>query len=194
MQSELGEIDEGATKKTFERVRPSLMKCYTAGLDRLEFMSGEVKFYLRVTPEGHLRWVFFEGSTLGDRTTEKCMLDALSAAQWPLPEGGEAEVHQGLEFDAPQGVRAPADWSADKVAAAVAKKAAEASACKKHGDAAFQVTAYVKSEHGAGHVLAAGASAPTPPAAADVDCVLGVVSTMKLPSPGSYPAKVSFPL
>src|SRR5580698_1456515 len=63
MSAELGEIDEVATKKTFERVRPSLMACYTTGLTRVEYLSGDIKFYMRVKPDGHVRWVFFEQST-----------------------------------------------------------------------------------------------------------------------------------
>jgi len=194
MSSELGEIDEAATKATFARVRPALTKCYSSGLERLEYLAGDVKFYLRVQADGHLRWVFLEESSFGDRETERCMLGVLSATQWPLPEGGEAEVHQGLGFDPPSGVRAPTDWSADRVSAGVSARSADVAACKKHGAGTFQVTAYVATDHGVGHVIAAGTTAPAAPAAADVDCVLGVVRSMKLPSPGSYPAKVSFPL
>ena len=190
----MGEIDEVATKKTFERTQPALMACYTTGLDRVEYMAGDVKFFIRVKADGRMRWGFLEQSTLGDRTTETCMLGVLGATQWPLPEGGEAEVHQSLGFDPPPGVRPPADWSPDKVKAAINLKAAEASACKKHGAGVFPITAYVREEHGAGHVVAAGAAAPTGAAAPDVDCILGVVRAMKLPTPGSYAAKVSFSL
>ncbi len=194
MSAELGEIDEAATKKTFDRIRPALMRCYTTGLERLDYLSGDVKFYIRVKADGRLHWAFFEQSTIGDRQTEQCMLGVLGDTQWPIPDGGEAEVHTGLGFDAPSGVRAPSDWSADRVAQAVAQKGDAASACKKHGSGTFQVTAYVGSDHGSGHVLAAGAAAPNAASAPDVDCVLGVVRGMKLPSPGSYPAKVSFSL
>ncbi|MGO8991748.1 MAG: hypothetical protein ACLQVI_00360 [Polyangiaceae bacterium] len=194
MTGELGEIDEVATRKTFDRVRPTLMRCYTTGLERIEYLAGDIKFYMRVKPDGHLRWVFFEQSSLGDRTTETCMLGVLTDTQWPLPDGGEAEVHQGLGFDAPANVRPPTDWSPDRLSSALAAKGDDLAACRKHGKGALQVTAYVGPAHGAGHVLAAGASAPNADAAADVDCVLGVVRGMKVPSPGSYAAKVSFSL
>ncbi len=194
MQSELGDIDEGATKKAFERARPALLTCFATGLERVDYLAGEAKFFIRVKPDGHLRWAFLEQSTIGDRATEKCMVGALTDAEWPRPEGGEAEVHQGLAFDPPSGVRAATDWSGDRVAAALAKKSGAVSACKTHGDGTFQATAYVKADHGAGHVVTSGASAPSAAAAADIDCLLGVVSSLKLPNPGSYPAKVSFSL
>jgi hypothetical protein len=79
------------------------------------------------------------------------------------------------------------------VAQATSRAASGAAACKQHGGGTFQVTAYVAPEHGAGHVVAASVAAPSSAAASDVDCLLGVVKAMKLPSPGSYPAKVSFP-
>ena len=192
MSSELGEIDEALTKKTVERIRPALMQCYESGLDRVAYMGGDLKFFLRVKADGHLRWGFVELTTLGDRQTETCMLDVLSATHWPLPEGGEAEVHQALGFDAPPGGRTPLEWSADRVALAVGKKSQELASCKKHGPGAFQITAYVAADHGVGHIVAAGASAPNLASAADVDCILGVVRSLKLPSPGSTPAKVSF--
>jgi hypothetical protein len=194
MMSELGEIDEVATQKTFERIRPALMSCYSAGLTRLDSLAGDVKFFIRVKADGHLRWGFMEQSTLGDRQTETCMLGVLSGTQWPIPDGGEAEVHQGLGFDPPPGVRPPVDWKADRVTPAVDKKSVELKSCKKHGDGQFQVTAYVRNEKGAGRVILAGSTAPNNAAADDIECLLGVVRGLKLPSPGSYPAKVSFSL
>lgn len=194
MMSELGSIDPAATSKTFDNLRSSMMRCYATGQERVEFMSGDVKFYFRVKPDGSLHWAFIEQSTLGDRTTEKCMLNLLTMAKWPLPEGGEAEVHQGLGFDAPGNVRPPSDWSADRLAPALAKAQKSVAACKQHGSGSFLMTAYVHPEKVGGSVLAAGAAPPNKDAEADVDCVVGVVQKLKLPSPGSYAAKVSFSL
>ena len=126
------------------------------------------------------------------------MIDVVKATTWPLPEGGEAEVHSGLGFDPPSDVRPPSQWGAERVALALGPKAKDVNACKRHGAGTFHVTAYVgpapKPPHNAGLVLTAGAAAPGAPAAEDLDCLLGVVRRMQLPSPGSYPVKVSFPL
>jgi hypothetical protein len=194
MESELGQIDEAATSKTFARARSALMRCYAAGQGRLDYLAGDVKFFLRVQPDGHLRWAFVEQSTLGDHETEACMLEVLDSASWPLPDGGDAEVHQGLGFDPPPDARPPTDWSESRVAQAVQRSSAAASACKQHAQGTFQVTAYVGPDHGAGRVLAASVAPASAKAVPDADCLLGVVKAMKLPSPGSYPAKVSFSL
>ena len=198
VSAELGQIDEAATIKTFDRVKPALMKCYATGLDRLDYLAGDVKFFLRVQQDGHVHWVFMQESSIGDRVTEKCMLDVLTATQWPLPEGGEAEVHQGIGFDAPQGVRPPTSWSTDRVAAALGKHAKDFAACKGGESGSFNVTAYVEQKGAAGHVLAGvGSTAPTKDALRGRQGRLSasdVGPAMKLPSPGSYPAKVSFTL
>jgi hypothetical protein len=194
MTSELGSIDEDATTKTFAGLRSSLMRCYTSGQQRIEFLSGDVKFYFRVKPDGSTHWVFLEQSTLGDRATEKCMLDIIMMARWPQPDGGEAEVHQGLGFDAPGGVRPPTDWSSDRLSAALAKASTSVNACKQHGKGTFSATAYIHPQKGGGSVLAAGAAPSTKEADADVDCLVGVLQKLKVPSPGSYAAKVFFTL
>ena len=113
MSSELGQIDEPATIRAFDKLRPSFMLCYGAGQSHIEFLAGDVKFYFRVKPDGTTHWATLDMSTLGDRDTEKCMLAVVLGAQWPKPEGGEAEVHQGIGFDAPGDVRAPTVWSAE---------------------------------------------------------------------------------
>jgi hypothetical protein len=193
--AELGQIDDAATNKMFVTLRPALMQCYSSGRERLEFLQGDVKFYFRVRADGTTRWAFLEQSTLGDRYTEKCMLSVVLGARWPLPEDGEAEVHQGLGFDAPTGVRPPADWSAEHVMKAIDKASHGVAQCKQHASGSFSMTAYVHSQKGGiGKVLAAGAAAPTKEGDADIDCLVGVVEKMKVPSPGSYAAKVSFSL
>ena len=194
VSSELGDIDEDATKRTFERLGPGVMACYSAGLDRLAYLAGDVNVSLRVGADGRLRWVFFEQSTLGDRITEACMLKVLKDAHWPRPEGGEAEVHHTLGFDPPPDVKLPKLWTAATAAAAVALSNGELTACKRHGAGPFSVTVYVGEDGGAGRVLSAGAAAPNAVSAADLDCLLGVVQRMKLQSPGDSPAKVSFSL
>jgi hypothetical protein len=194
MSSELGDIDEEATKRTFDRLSPDLMRCYSAGLERLEYLGGDVAVWFRVGADGRLRWAFFDQSTLGDRVTEACMLRVLTAAQWPRPDGGEAEVHHTFGFDPPADVKAPTTWHVDQVAGAIAESLNAVAACRRHGAGPFSVTAYVGPNGTVGRVLAAGAVVTNAQRVADVDCVLDVVERMRLPNPGDAPAKVSFSL
>jgi hypothetical protein len=194
VQGELGEIDQAATDKTFQGLQPALMQCYQQGQKRVEYLSGDVKFYLRVGADGSARWAFLEQTTLGDRGTERCMIDAIKGARWPQPSGGEAEVHKDLGFDPPSNVRKPVDWSPDRVADALDKHGSDASGCKGGSSGSFRVTAYVEPHGKGGKVQAVGVAPPTKDGEDKVDCIVDAVKKMKMPSPGSYAAKVSFAL
>src|SRR5271170_4704303 len=121
IQSELGQIDPAQTEATFKKLQPALMRCYEDGQKRIEFLGGDVKFFLRVKEDGSAKFAYVMDGTLGDRKTERCMLDLAMSTAWPRPDGGEAEVQKSLGFDPPGGVRAPTDWSSDKVTVAISK-------------------------------------------------------------------------
>ena len=191
---ELGSIDEAATNATFTSLQNKLLDCQKQGMQRVEYLSGDARFFLRIAQDGTVRWAYLEDSTLGDRDTEKCMLGVVSGAHWPQPDGGEAEVQKSLSFDGGD-ARPPAPWSADKVASVVAKQADDAMACKKSVHGAFKVTAYVEpGPHKHGKVLAVGVASPSKDGEDKSDCIAGAVKDWKMPSPGSYAAKVTFSL
>src|SRR5579871_3314401 len=121
VQTELGQIDPKLTEATFQKLQPAFMRCYVDGQKRIEFLGGDVKFFLRVQQDGHAKYAYISDGTLGDRTTERCMLELAMNAAWPQPEGGEAEEQKSIGFDPPGGIRAPTDWASDKVGAEVGK-------------------------------------------------------------------------
>ena len=141
---ELGSIDERAVQQTFDRLQTKLEVCHKQGRDRVEYLSGDAKVFLRVASDGHVKYSYFEDSTVGDRDTEKCILDLFAATDWPKPQGGEAEVRNGFGWSAGS-ERAPATWPAEKVTNALGPDGRHAiEQCKSgtHGD--FRVTAYVE--------------------------------------------------
>jgi hypothetical protein len=194
MQTELGTIDPGQTEAAWTKLQPSLMRCYTDGQKRLEYLGGDMKFFLRVGQDGSARYVYLLDGTLGDRETERCMLDLALGARWPTPDGGEAEVQKSMGFDPPSNVRAPFDWPSDKVSAALVAHGTDLAKCKAGVTGSFRVTAYVGPAGKAGHVLAVGVIPPNKDGDDKSDCIVEVVKKMKMPSPGSYAAKVSFTL
>jgi hypothetical protein len=103
-------------------------------------------------------------------------------------------VHKDLGFDAPSNVRKPFDWSPDKVADAVGRHGADTDACKSGAKGSFLVTAYVQPHGKGGKVQAVGVAPPDKDADAKADCIVDAVKRFKMPSPGSYAAKVSFSL
>jgi hypothetical protein len=191
MKSELGTVDPAAVTRTFSALDDKFTGCQKRGLGRVEVMSGSVKFFVRIGEDGAAKWTYLEGSELGDRETERCLLDAVMGAQWPRPDGGDAEAHYGMELPL-QSTRAPNEWNADKVAAALGKHGDAIDKCKAGANAAFHATMYVGP---GGKVMSAGVSTSNKDGADKADCLSGVLVKMKgLPSPGSWPAKVGFDL
>ena len=184
-------MDPGAVKKAFGSLDEQFMGCQKRALDRVEVLSGSVKFFLRIGADGAARWTYLEGSELGDRETEKCLLDAVRAAQWPKPDGGDAEAHYGMELPL-QSTRPANDWSPDKVSAALGKHGDAIDRCKAGARGTFHATMYVGP---GGKVLAAGMATSNKDGEEKADCLTEVLLKMKgLPSPGSWPAKVAFDL
>jgi hypothetical protein len=191
VSGELGSVDPGAVKKAFGALDDQFMGCQKRALDRVEVLSGSVKFFVRIGEDGAARWTYLEGSELGDRETEKCLLDAVRGAQWPKPDGGDAEARYGMELPL-QSTRPANDWSSDKVAAALGKHGDAIDKCKAGASGKFHATMYVGP---GGKVLAAGMATSTKDGDDKVDCLTEVLLKMKgLPSPGSWPAKVGFDL
>jgi hypothetical protein len=205
---ELGSIDEGATNKTFQSLQDRLLGCQKDGLSRVEFLAGDAKFFLRIAQDGTVRWAFLEDSTLGDRDTEKCMLQVVSNAHWPQPDGGEAEVQKSISFDSGD-ARPPVSWASEKVAGVLQQEGNDALKCKGKTRGVFKVTAYVQpgeagSGGGGGHkhkhnephgkVVAVGVAPPNKDGESQADCIADAVKDWKMPSPGGYAAKVTFSL
>ncbi len=191
VSQELGEIDPRAVENTFTRIRSKIVSCHKAGTTRVEYLSGEVKFFLRIGDDGKVKWGFLEHSTLGDRETEKCMLRAMTDSTWPLPKGGDAEVRKEIAFDIGD-ARAPIGWHPDKVVPSLPKVREAAQKCGKFGT--LDATIYVVSEGNGGKAEAAGVAGGGKEGEASADCVADVLRGAKWPSPGSWSAKVSFKL
>jgi len=194
MKSELGSVDPGAVKKAFHALEDKFTDCQKRGIERIEVLAGSVKFFLRIGEDGTAKWVYLEDTDLGDRATEKCLVDTAMGGRWPKPDGGEAEAHYGMELPL-QSTRPPNDWGSEKVAATLAKHGEAIERCKgdssdAHGS--FRATMYVGA---GGRVLAAGVATPGKDDDEKADCLAKALLKLHgLPSPGSWPAKVSLSL
>ena len=220
VSQELGSIDQGKVEQTFHSLlNGKLETCHKQGRDRIEFLTGDVKVFLRIDASGHVRYGYFEETTLGDRETEKCILGVLKEAAWPKPDGGEAEVRSGFGWGS-GGEREPTTWKSDQVQQALLDARASIDKCKAGVTGNFSVTAYVevneedtsapapspaakpkpkpKGKKGGkelgGHFKAIGVSAKSKEGGEKIDCIIDALKGLELPNPGSYAAKVSFTL
>lgn len=165
------------------------MRCFADRMGEVEYLAGSIRMAFRIHQDGSVAWVYPSQSDIGDRATERCVLQVASGTRFARPHGGEAEFSWGFGFDAAEDIRPPLNWSDADLGSARDRFSGVLSACETSGP--FQVTAYVAP---GGHVVAAGGSVNDAESLAALDCVLERVSGWTLQDPGSYAAKVSFAL
>jgi hypothetical protein len=190
VSQELGSLDPSAVERTWNDLRADFEACRQRGVKSVEVLDGDVKLFARVGADGTTRWAMLEDSTLGDRDTEKCMVDAIMQARWPKPVGGEGETRNTFGFD-PSGRPATA-WSADRIGAVLGKNERDLMKCKRGVRGSFHVTVYVEPHKKEGRVQSVGVAAPSKEAVEKIDCIVDEVKSWKMPSPGSWVAKVDF--
>ena len=189
--SELGSVDPAVLKRAFAALDDKYLACQKKALDRVEVLAGNVKFFMRIGSDGIAKWAYLEESEIGDRETERCLIDVVMAARWPKPDAGDAEVRYTMELPL-QAARPPSDWSPDKVAGALGRNGDAIDKCKAGVGTTFHATMYVGP---GGKVLSAGVAMSSKDAEESANCLAKTLVKMKgLPSPGSWPAKVTFPL
>jgi hypothetical protein len=188
--ADIGALDEARVSQAFHSAQKDLQACLAEGAKRNELEGGDIAFLVKIGASGRVVHAHAEKSTLGDRDTEKCMLHALGKREWPPPEGGDVGIaRNSFGFDMPNDERPPTDWGpdrADEAKASVAKKLAEC----KHGGG-MTATVYVDPD---GAATSVGVAASDDSGEGAADCVVAALKEAKFPSPGSWPAKVTFDL
>jgi hypothetical protein len=190
--SEIGALDEDKVTATFRSAQGDLQKCLFQGAQRNEHEGGDVAFFVKIDTNGRVVHAHVERSTLGDRETEKCMLRALEKRSWPSPQGGDIGLaRSSLGFDPPSDARPPTDWPPSRVDDAVQGMRDKISSCKRGAGGDLTATVYVDPD---GAALSVGVAASDESGASAVDCLVDVLKQATYPSPGSWPAKVTFTL
>jgi hypothetical protein len=192
IEGTLGTISQRAIEDGLQRNLPRIARCFSDRYGAIDVLGGHLDMAFRVKLDGNVRWVYLRDSTVGDRETERCILNILSRIQFRRPAGGEAEFVTPLDLDPPEDVRPAVEWPASRVASlASSEGAALLARCGASGQV-VRVTAYVAP---GGQGMAAGAVVDSPDAtAAALDCVAAGVQGWRFADPGSYPAKVTFEL
>lgn len=188
--AEVGALPEEETVNAFKDSFPAIQECFIRGAQRIEFIGGEISFFIQVNSQGEAEYVYAKETTIGDRRTEKCMIDALRGASWPAPVGGLVGVAENsFGFEMTGDVRPPVYWDAEEVSEALSEHAASIAECKRGGYGTFSATVYVDSD---GTAMGVGISAPDKESEVNSDCLVSVLEEITYPSPGSWPAKVTF--
>ncbi|MEB2311366.1 MAG: AgmX/PglI C-terminal domain-containing protein [Sorangiineae bacterium] len=192
VSAEIGALDEDAVTRTFAASLGSLQRCLEAGARRVEYLGGSVGFALEIDQSGALADARVSESTLGSLETEQCMLDALRKQSWPKPVGGKKGLAgKSFDFEPPSDVRAPTEWSSDRVDDTLSKLSSKIASCKESAGGSFTATVYVDTS---GKALSVGLAWSERGGEEAVECLAALLREATYPSPGSWPAKVSFSL
>lgn len=193
VMGDIGGLNQDQVERVFKRSQDALMKCVESGARRVEYLGGTVSFYLLIDQAGKVVHSHLKESTLGDRQTERCMLDALARQSWPKPVGGEKgkAEYDGLEFPLHEDVREPIAWDAENLEEELGKLSEDIAQCKGSVDGTFTATMYVDTS---GQPLAVGMTPPGEDGGEAIDCLVELLMGARFPSPGSWAAKVTFGL
>jgi hypothetical protein len=189
-RSEIGGLNEEAVARSFERMNDEVQNCFAKGTGKVNALGGHLKMKLRIDQKGALKWAYMSESTLGDRDTEKCLLDAARAKSWPLPVGGDGLAERTYDVDPPSPVK---DLDPKKFRIALALVAKETSKCRKKGTwgTIFRVTAYLRYD---GMPVALGIAPPNEKGEEVIDCMIKITRKIKFGSIGRRMGKVTFDL
>jgi hypothetical protein len=191
--AEIGGLNEREAEQSFRASLDGLQACVSDGVERLAFMGGSIEFAVKVDEHHQAARVWAAQSSIGERSTEKCMFDALRSVSWPAPEGGAFGIaRNAFEFEPKKGAPTPAVWDAGRVARVLEGVHDTLEEC---GDPAslerLLITLYIGE---GGKALAGGAASEEPVEEDAVDCVMDALLAARYPRPERAPTKVRFQL
>ncbi len=186
VQSAIGGLSHEDVEATFASVWPRIEDCLYDGAERLETLGGQFKVVLRVDPKGDPRWAYLAESALGDRETEKCVIDAVMSRTWPRPLSGDGLAEKKFAIDAAEN---PVDLP-DRVVEPTRRLVRQASQqCRQGIHGSFWATAHVASD---GRVVAAGVAPPDEVGEGASDCIVEAIKGVRVGSRSKRPGKISF--
>lgn len=190
VSAEIGGLNEREAEESFRASLDGLQQCVSDGAERVEFMGGSIEFAVEIDASRHVRRVWAAQSSLGERSTEKCMFEALRSVAWPAPQGGELGIaRNSFEFEPKKGAPTPAVWDAGRVARVVNGVQRRLGVCGPPGP--LLITLYIGE---GGKALAGGAASEEPLDESAVDCVVDAFLGARYPKPERAPTKVHFTL
>jgi hypothetical protein len=182
-----GTLSQHEIQNALEPRMPKFSRCVQRRAGEVEWVAGSMEFQFRVALDGRVAQVYPSQSNMGDRETERCMLEVAQGTRFPPPHGGEAEFSWSLEVPLDPDLREPVAWTAVEAGEVLAQALPVLKEQCPGGP--YRVTTFVDTE---GKVVAAGVATPEEASAGQLDCVVQQVQGLSFASPGSYAAKLRF--
>ena len=184
MDAEVGGMNQDEVDSAFKHGMPKFDHCLQDGASRVSFLSGALKFFVKVDKAGKPIEARISESTVGDATTESCMLEVVKGLPFPSPQGGRTgTIDKDFSLPDPEGRPAVA-WSESDVGKHLHDAKQILASCKKSGT--LTATLYVGPDGKVETLGYAGSGSE------DADsCATAKLKSIKFNSPGSFAAKVS---
>lgn len=187
LEGGLGSLDTEAVEGAMEGARTEVDGCYRAGVGRFRYLSGRLGLRARVRADGTVKSIAIT-APIGDRETERCVLDVVRKLRLRAPRGGEAEFEYAWEFR----TRAPVEsWVASDLQPVFRKRRDELRPCEALGNVppGLRVTLYVMP---GGRVGALGLGADAPLDERYAACVATRVSSWTFTDPQGRVARATY--
>lgn len=98
LEGALGTLDEHAVTQGTNARLPAATACFTKAFNDKPYLGGKLGLRFRVARDGKVKWLLLERSDIGNLASERCILQAMTAATFEKPDGGEAEFTLPLAF------------------------------------------------------------------------------------------------
>jgi hypothetical protein len=186
MESDVGGLNQEEVDEAFSEL--GVEECIEQGSARIGELGGEFKLRLRIRKSGETRWVYLSESTLGDRETEKCLLDRAREKSWPKPLGGEGIAEKSFAIDP---AATPVAIDAKRLRREIARARVETAKCREGIGGSFFATVYLRSDGG---VRTAGIAVPNEKGEGVADCMIEALQKLRFRESRGRSGKVSFEL
>lgn len=179
----LGAIDEEEVQRVFDKRQQQLLHCYSAALEDIEELSGDLEISVRVAESGKVSTVFLTRSSLGSSVVEDCVVRRVSSFSFPRPKGGPAELTYPLELFS--GMQEPPEISSDAFEAIREQYQQDIDRCQG-AHSKVTLTFYIDA---GGKVISAGGGAPSREGYEAAQCIARAAAMWIFPEPGTSIAK-----
>jgi hypothetical protein len=172
-------------REAFGELSKSVHRCIRKGAARNVALGGAVALDLRINPHGEAVSARLMNSTLGDRETEVCILEAALAKTWPGAKGGVGEASHEYVIDSSIEV---AQWSSGRLRSVLPEIHRKVGKCIAPVKGVWQMTLYIEKD---GHVATSGVSSSKAHERDQADCVVAALNRLRF-GPQKQLTKVTF--
>lgn len=185
-EQSVGAMNEHDVERAFGKLQAAVSRCVARGAARVEAIGGSFELSLRILPTGETESAHLSRSTLGDRETERCILQAALDKTWPRPKGGVGEASHEYTIESSVAVT---EWTSGRLKPVMPQIHEKVAKCVMPLAGTWHATLYISQS---GRVASSGVAPPDAQSAEQADCLVAVLNKFRFGPQRSKLSKVSF--